>query len=81
MSDLNFRVESVELVNIGQPRSDGTKLLTLLVTKADDLKRVGALTTVPAPQAFDAGIGSVGTAIWLPGESLPKLMLGPRGGA
>lgn len=75
MADL--RIEGVELIAVGKPNARGTRVLTLRVTKSDDPARLGVEVLVPAPGGFDVAPGYVGSALWMPGQILPKLILMP----
>ncbi len=69
-----MRVEQVEVVRV----EDGPKLkaVALKVTGSDDASRLGVEVSVPAPRSMPVRVGELGSALWLPGEELPKLILG-----
>lgn len=70
------RIEGVEVIATGEP-AGGTRVLTLRVTRSDDAARIGEEILVPAPVTFDVTPGYVGSAFWMPGQILPKLVLMP----
>ena len=74
---LEVRIEQVEVAAVGEPRPDGLKMIVLGVTSSVDPDRVGATFTVPTATSFKVTPGYVGTAFWMPGEQLPKLLLFP----
>lgn len=71
------KIDEVEVVSVGEPNNRDLKMLTLRVTKAVDATRVGSEVKLLVPRAYTVGPGDHGTALWMPGSHLPKLILTP----